>query len=251
MDNIIRPEVLHTINGVRGRLFALRVPPAPWKPGTWGNQTWVSERRRVKGYGRDAVMHVDMRFDDNCRNGHNTFAITAEVRSPTRGFEAGGCMHDEIAVVFPELAPLILWHLCSTDGPMHYVANTVYHADEHGPTHAWVYYKGPSASDPLGLGDDGVKERLLGYLRTPDAQRAEGQPGYTVKWDEKTVKERNLDHARSCACWPEATDAQLTAPAAELTAALDKRLPALLAHMRTDIEAAGFVWEAPITNKET
>jgi hypothetical protein len=41
---------------------------------------------------------------------------------------AGGCIHEEIAKHFPGLAPLIKWHLCASDGPMHYVANTVYHA---------------------------------------------------------------------------------------------------------------------------
>jgi hypothetical protein len=29
---------------------------------------------------------------------------------------------------FPELAPFLKWHLCSTDGPLHYIANTRYHA---------------------------------------------------------------------------------------------------------------------------
>jgi hypothetical protein len=39
-------------------------------------------------------------------------------------------MHEELAVVFPELAHLTKWHLVSTDGPMHYIANTTYHASK-------------------------------------------------------------------------------------------------------------------------
>jgi hypothetical protein len=72
-----------------------------------------------------------MRFDDQCKNGHNDFAITAEVREPgRRDVSACGCLHDDIAAVFPELAPLIRWHLVGTDGPMHYIANTLYFASD-------------------------------------------------------------------------------------------------------------------------
>lgn len=40
---------------------------------------------------------------------------------------AGGCLHDEIAKHFPELAKVIRWHLCTlSGGPMHYIENAVY-----------------------------------------------------------------------------------------------------------------------------
>lgn len=133
-NDIIRQEIAHAINGVNGRLFALRRPPARWKAGTFANQTWISESRKVKGYGTNGQMVVEIRFDDNCKNGHNDFAITAEVVTDEsrrrRDIQACGSLHDEIREVFPELAHLIKWHLCGTDGPMHYVANTVYHASD-------------------------------------------------------------------------------------------------------------------------
>lgn len=76
-----------------------------------------------------------VRHDDRCNNGHNTFSITGEI-SRTVGdghrerthwqHDSSGCIHDEIAQHFPELAHLIKWHLCSTDGPLHYVENTRY-----------------------------------------------------------------------------------------------------------------------------
>lgn len=80
--------------------------------------------------GTPCKMTVQVRFDDQCGNGHNTFAITADVQGRNRcqHFEMGGCLHDEIREHFPELAHLIRWHLVSTDGPMHYIANTTYHA---------------------------------------------------------------------------------------------------------------------------
>jgi hypothetical protein len=53
-------------------------------------------------------------------------------------------------------------------------------------------------------------------------------------------KARELDAARSAAIWPDATDAELTAP--DLEARLIARLPALMAAFRADIEAQGFTF---------
>lgn len=87
--------------------------------------------RSVEGYGKGAALWVHCRFDDECGNGHDTFAITASVRVPkVKDIVAGGCLHDEIAEVFPELKHLIKWHLCSTDGPGHYISNTCYLAGD-------------------------------------------------------------------------------------------------------------------------
>ena len=82
-----------------------------------------------------SVLVANVRFDDECKNGHNTFAITADLyeearRGKKRYLTSCGCQHDLVAIHFPELAPLIKWHLTSTDGPLHYVANTVYHAEQ-------------------------------------------------------------------------------------------------------------------------
>ena len=92
----------------------------------------------ISGYGRGAEITAIVRYDDQCGNGHNTFSITAEVVTPAsrarRDIEAGGCMHDEIARIFPELAPLLPWHLCSSDGPLHYVENTMYWLGRRGYT---------------------------------------------------------------------------------------------------------------------
>lgn len=84
--------------------------------------------KRVEIDGVLCKMTVTTRFDDRCGNGHNTFSITADITG-RRGFDIidmGGCLHDEIREHFPELAHLIRWHLVSTDGPMHYIANTTY-----------------------------------------------------------------------------------------------------------------------------
>jgi hypothetical protein len=98
-------------------------------------------------YGAGGKITVEIRHDDQCKNGHNSFAITATVLTTEsmrrRDIAAGGCMHDEIAQVFPELAHLIKWHLSITDGPMYYIENTLYFA---GDRDAWGRVAGEPSS---------------------------------------------------------------------------------------------------------
>ena len=77
---------------------------------------------------------ANLRYDDECGNGHNTFSITGDIYykkgNGQWGDYGGGCIHDEIGKHFPELKPYLKWHLTSSDGPMHYIANTLYHASD-------------------------------------------------------------------------------------------------------------------------
>ncbi len=202
----------------------------------------VLTKKQVKTFRKDYMEGKDrmsivaeVRYDDECGNGHNSFAITADIRRNGRE-ESFGCCHDEVAKHFPDLAPLLKWHLTSSDGPMHYIANSVYHVLEHGPKYAWVYFTGQA--DPLNIGKAG--ERLIGYKDAEDARKAEGQPGYRLVWDEKSSKVRNLDYARSSAVWPDATDEDLTAPGLEQR--LIDRHPALMAEFKQAVESLGFVY---------
>lgn len=77
----------------------------------------------------DGRLDVELRFDDECRNGHETFTITAGLYINGR-LDACGRLHREIIDAYPELAPLVKWHLCSTDGPIHCAANTLYYIKE-------------------------------------------------------------------------------------------------------------------------
>lgn len=105
--------------------------------------------------GHPFVIVASVRHDDECRNGHNTFAITGEIfethiqrgEKTARHESAGktlwlnscGCVHDAISQHFPSLAPFIKWHLMGTDAPRHYVANTIYLA---GNRDHWGKLKG-------------------------------------------------------------------------------------------------------------
>lgn len=190
--------------------------------------------------GETFKLTAKVRYDDQCNNGHNSFAITGEqYRKNNHGKweeDSFGRMHETIAQHFPELAPYIKWHSTSSEGPMHYIANTVYHVQEHGPQYAWVYYTG--LQDPLKIQD--IKEQLLDYVKAWKAKEAEGKPGYRVKWDENTIKVRNLNAARSCAVWPDATDEELTAPGLEMR--LQSRHHVLMEEFKMAIESLGFVY---------
>lgn len=120
-----------TMLGVPGRLIDRTTKPGQ-APGLWCRQRWISEQRPITGYGCKANIRAEVRFDDDCGNGHNSFAITGDVYATdkrSRAPIAAGCLHEDIAKAFPELAPLIMWHLTSSDGPMHYLANTLYFCD--------------------------------------------------------------------------------------------------------------------------
>ncbi len=129
---IIADERRQTINGIEGRYMGATMRHDE-KPGCFCKQRWVTSKT-IQYYGEPHQIKVKIRFDDDCRNGHNSFSITGEVNSFDRRLRdrtvCCGCIHDEIAEHFPELAPLIKWHLVSSDGPLHYVANTTYHAGD-------------------------------------------------------------------------------------------------------------------------
>lgn len=110
----------------------------------------VLTKRQVKTFtkfytknGEKQKIVCEIRYDDECGNGHNTFAITGDgYRQAKNGrwvFTFGGCCHDEIKKHFPEFAHLIKWHLCNSDGPMCYIENTLYLA---GDRDCWGRAKG-------------------------------------------------------------------------------------------------------------
>lgn len=205
----------------------------------------------IAGYAKGAAIWALVRYDDSCNNGHNTFSITAHVTEPgKKDWASCRCLHQEIAKAFPELVPLIKWHLCSSDGPMHYVANTVCHASDR---------------DHNGLLKDEKRQLRNGKTGMPVWERiARNEAGERVKighadWvdsAEKPVEElkidwepvwrigegkaRELDYARSSAIWPDATDEDLTTPG--LKERLEARLPALMAEFREAVESLGFTF---------
>jgi len=199
---------------------------------------------RMDGGNRKYYITAEIRYDDRCGNGHNTFSITGAVHERANYREVmAGCIHNEIAKAFPKVAHLIKWHLMSSDGPIHYVANTVYHAstkDHYGLEAGQVTQIRNRAGLPVWKGvviaGDGTEHevRALDWKRSHKMPKQDG--GITWRPVTRTGegKESDLAAARSCAIWPLATAEQLSDEGA-----LMARLPALIAEFKYDIEAFG------------
>lgn len=218
-------------------------------------------KKQVKQYGpksyteNGATYRITafVRHDDQCGNGHNTFSITGQIDVFSGGKwrdGAGGCIHDEIAKHFPALAPLIKWHLVSTDGPMHYIANAVYHAEDRD---CWGLQAGEKRQIRNGKSGllawelttlDGRPTTAKGVEKYVDAESQPPAPLegliYSPWYKIGEGKERDLDAARNCAVWPEATDEELTAPGLEER--LKERLPALMVEFRRAVESIGLIY---------
>lgn len=211
---------------------------------------WKTFRRSGQLYRAKA----EVRFDDQCRNGRNSFSITGEVQvynSERARWEehSAGCCHDEInAAHHSELGHLFRWHGCFTDGPSHYIANTLYHAGDRD-------HNGLRKGETRQICRGGDPNKPCWKLDTPEPWHkyasavGECPPPLTLEYKpwlrHGEGKERDFDAARRTAVWPEATEEQLSLPPEELKVLLEARLPALLEEFRRDIEAFGFEWEAP------
>ena len=187
---------------------------------------------------------VKIRLDDQCGNGHNTFSITASVDKTGKRNDSAmitcGCCHNIVAKYFPQLKKYIKWHLCNTDEPLHYIANTIYHA---GSRDCWGLKKGEVRQ---------LKNSKTGELRWKleehgkiakniDSNTEPTLPNIKLKYVPwcrvGEGKESDLKAARSSAIWEDATLEQL----------LDEKLlkarhPALMAEFKKDVESLGFVY---------
>ncbi len=89
-------------------------------------------KRRRDTYGNVFhEMEIEIRCNDECKNGHDTFSITGSIwyKGDRRNDPSYcGCIHDEILKQRPDLQPLVELHLSDGDGvPMYAVENGWYH----------------------------------------------------------------------------------------------------------------------------
>jgi hypothetical protein len=219
-------------------------------------QVFKTEWREYGEGAQKMRVRAEVRFDDSCKNGHQSFAITGTTHYADGGYwreDSCGCIHGEIAQHFPELAHLIRWHLVDTDGPMHYVANTTYLAGDRdhngllkGETRQIVNGRTGLPSWHL-VAFDALGKEIPLYELPKYADGAEPpELAHRLAWKPwgklGEGKMRELDAARRTACWPDATDEQLSLPREELTKLLEARLPALLVEFKAAMAAAGLEW---------
>ncbi len=263
--NAFRNEFAGQFFGVNGRFYNVHLWPVDAKiperaHGKFSTQTFVSERRYYTERGVRYAIWFTARYDDNCKNGHNDFAVTGEIWEAThdgrvkgRDCVSCGCLHDDIAKRFPEIVHVLKWHLCGETGPMHYAANTVYLAGDRdhnglrkGETRQIINGKTKLPAWHLVAIDANGAEIALHKLEkyVDGATRPDCPYGLEYRpWcHEGEGKARDLDAARRVAIWPDATDAELSVEPNDLRAALADRLPALLADFRAMIDASGFIW---------
>jgi len=220
------------------------------------------KRDFTKEISGNRLLIVHVRHDDSCGNGHNTFAITGELYATERQphesrrtlangkivyLASCGMHHDEIRKHYPSFAPYLKWHLCSTDGPTHYLANTMYHA---GDKDCWGLRAGEKRQIKNGRtgnpswelttinGRDCTVRGISKYVDSPEQPKSpcEGLM-YSPWYRYGEGKEPELELARKSAIWPEATLEQL-----QNEELLRQRLPGLMIEFKKAVESLGFVY---------
>ena len=95
------------------------------KTSTEKNQERIRKGRNNNG---DDVI-VKIRYNDNYVKGHKTLTFTAKVHEHgKRKLISCGFCREDIAEAFPDLKPLLKWHLMCTDAPLNYISNTLYYS---------------------------------------------------------------------------------------------------------------------------
>ncbi|OGT57961.1 MAG: hypothetical protein A3E01_07930 [Gammaproteobacteria bacterium RIFCSPHIGHO2_12_FULL_63_22] len=113
-----------------------------------------TKSREYVDHGRTHRIIVTYGIDYDFARQHNQapyFSLTCQIDEKLRNGRwreaGGGADHKSIVKRFPELAPLVQWHLTGTEGPMHYLANAKYWWEQWKGISRWE--RRPYDPDPL------------------------------------------------------------------------------------------------------
>ena len=156
-----------------------------------------------------------------------------------------GCGALKIGDYIPELAHLDKYHLCSTEGPLHYIVNSLYHAgdkDCHG------LKKGEKRQirdgktkelcwERVVVDKEGNEIEIYNMQKYKDSNTQPENEGLTIEWRPwcriGEGKEPDLLSARASAIWPDAKLEDFTEEK------LKARLPKLMEQFKKDVTEAG------------
>lgn len=134
---------------------------------------------------------IKIRLNDECKNGHNDFSITGDIYKKglrgDRAFISGGCIHDEILAVRPDLKIFVDLHLADAKGvPMYALGNGFYHLKEKGIDTAKEYLRLSEADAKIiaGAEDEKHLHYLLHSLNVPTKWKHEADTAIALleKW---------------------------------------------------------------------
>lgn len=119
---------------------------------------------------------IKIRLNDEYHNGHEDFSITADVYSKAGNNRwvdyMGGCCHEHILSLKPELAPFVALHLSTWQGvPMHSAANAWYWFQGAFPEAASSKYHGGTGSSAKT--PDECRDTFASYIRATPEQVGE------------------------------------------------------------------------------
>ena len=204
--------------------------------------------KRIEGFpldGGEGSLVIKIRYDDQCGNGHNSFSITGTLYRNHQEY-GWGCLHDEIRQYASEYAHLIKWHGMTSEGPTHYIANTMYHASDRdcnglrkGEKRQIINVVSKLPCWELGIIIDKKTHRVCidDFTNTVNALETSLPTLPTgLLWiplcRTGKGKEPNLENARKCAIWEDATLEQL-----QDKVQLENRLPALIEEFAQVVES--------------
>jgi hypothetical protein len=225
-------------------------------------------KENITEYGEKCDLVIDIRYDDKCDNGHNSFAMTGSLYKAGRRSDsahlAGGCIHELIEKHAPELKPYIKWHLTNSDGPMYYIENTLYHAKdtdynglrkgEYGAFTKVVtaelkknggeveiystdtMYLNRQNNPNLAKSNEKEAKKLDAFMNSVNPELKPTIKMVDCEYSKSEGKEIDLKAARSCAVWPEAQFEDFTREK------LEARLPKLLEEFKAAVEELGFIF---------
>lgn len=155
-----------------------------------------------KELSKNSYIEVNIRLNDECKNGFEEFSITGRYRNKTD--EIGGCIHKEIARHFPEFKIFINLHLCDYKGmPMYSVANGFYFL-ENGKKKALIEHLRVSEEECDKIAGMTVNMKHFSYLiqkmRLPERWKQEADNAIKMleeltgkKFESRATKPRKFD----------------------------------------------------------